>query len=115
MIPYFSMDSTKKTMRNKGTRFGYKNFVLTSNDVYLYHAISYSEAKSLHGAPGKDLTSRVALDFLIKLIGIKTNLASDNWYTSTKMLSILTALDIPNVFTAVFTDCLGTAHVRTTK
>ena len=52
---------------------------------------------------------------LLKLIGIKTNLASDNWYTSTKMLSILTALDIPNVFTAVFTDRLGTAHVRTTK
>ena len=58
-------------MRNKDTRFGYKNFALTSNDGYSYHVIPHSEAKGLAGKPGKDLTSKVVFDFSTKLVGIK--------------------------------------------
>ena len=75
-------------MRNKGTRFGYKTFVLTSSDGYPYHIIPYSGAKGLAGTPGKDLTSRVVIDFLTEFKDVKPNLAFDNWYTSTKLLSI---------------------------
>ena len=59
MIPYFEMYSTKQTKRNKSTRFGYKNFALTSSDGYPYHVIPYSRAKGLAGTPGIDLTSQV--------------------------------------------------------
>ena len=68
--------------------------VLTSSDGYPYHVIPYSLAKGLAGTPGKDLTSRVVIDFLTDFNGVKPNLAFDNWYTSTILLSILTALDI---------------------
>ena len=93
------MHSAKQTMRNKSTRFGYKNFVLTNSDGYPYHVIPYSGDKGLAGTPGKYLTSRVVIDFLTELNGAKPNLAFDNWHTSTKLLSILTALDKPTTCT----------------
>ena len=37
MIPYFGMYSEKQTIRSKSTRFGYKNFILTSWPAELYH------------------------------------------------------------------------------
>ena len=73
MIPYFSMGSTKQTMRNKGIRFGYKSFVLTISDGYPYHVILNTGAKGLFGTPDKDLMPRVVLNILTNLIGIKTN------------------------------------------
>ena len=99
MIPYFGIHSAKETMRNKGTRFGYKNLVLTNSDGYPYHVIPYSRDKGLAGTPGKYLTSRVVIDFLTELNGAKPNLAFDNWHTSTKLLSVLTALDKPTACT----------------
>ena len=80
------MHSAKQTMRNKGTRLGYKNFVLTSRDGYPYHVIPYSGAKRLAGTPDKDFTFRVARDFLTEFNGVKPNLSFDNWYTSTILL-----------------------------
>ena len=114
MIPYFGMHSAKQTMRNKSTRFGYKNFVLTSTDGYPYHVIPYSGAKWLAGTLGKGLTSRVVIDFLSEFNGVKPNLAIDNWYKSTKVLSILTALGIQTVCTARV-DRLETAPILSTK
>ena len=116
MIPYFGMHSAKKkqNMRNKSTRFGYKNFVLTSSDGYPYHAIPYSGAKGLAGTPAKDPTSRVLIDLLTEFNGVKPNLAFDSWYTSTKFLSILTALDITTVCIARV-DRLGNAPTLSTK
>ena len=114
MISYFVMHSPKQTMRNKSTRFGYKNLVLTSSDGSPYHAIPYSGAKGLAGTTGKDLTSWVVMDFLTEFNGAKSNLAFDKWYTSTKLLSILTALDIPTVCTASV-DRLGNAPTLSTK
>ena len=114
MILYFGMHSAKQTMRNKGTRFGYKNFVLKSSDDYPYHMIPYPEVKRLAGTPGKDLTSRVVIDFLTEFSGVKPNLAFDNWYTFTKLLSILTALDKLTVCTARV-DFLGNAPTLSTR
>ena len=80
MIPYFGMYLEKQTMRSKSTWFGYKNFVLASTDGYPYHFIPFSGAKGLAGTPGKDLTSRLVIDFLTEFNGVKTNFAFDNWY-----------------------------------
>ena len=77
-----------------------KTFVLTSSDGYPYHVIPYSGAKGLAGTPGKDLTSRVVIDFWTEFNGVKPNLAFDNWYTSTKLFSMLPALSIITVWTA---------------
>ena len=60
------------------------------------------------------LLNRVVIDFLTELNGVKPNLAFDNWYTSTKLLSVLTALDIPTVCTARV-DCLGTPSTLSSK
>lgn len=47
MTHYFGMHSAKQIMRNKGTQFGYKKFVLTSWDGYPYHKIPYCVAKGI--------------------------------------------------------------------
>ena len=54
------------------------------------------------------------MDFLTEFNGAKSNLAFDKWYTSTKLLSILTALDILTVCTASV-DRLGNAPTLSTK
>ena len=79
------MHSTKQTMQNKGTQFGYKNFVWKSSDGYPYHIILYCGARRIVGKPEKDLTSLVLID---------------NWYVSTKVMSFLNALKIPAICTA---------------
>ena len=59
MIPYFGKRSAKQTLREKTVRFGFKSFILTSNDGYCYHTIPYEGAKTgttAAGAKGKDLT-----------------------------------------------------------
>ena len=108
------MHSAKQTMSNKGTMFGYKNFVLRSSDGCPYHVIPYSGAKGFAGTAGKDLTSRVVIGFLTEFNGVKPNLAFRNWYTPNKLLSILTALDIPTVCKAR-ADPWGTAPTLSTK
>ena len=101
MIPYFGMHSmqNKQTMRNKGTRFGYKNFVLTRSDGYSYHIIPYCGAKEIAGIPGKDLTSRAVIEFILKMKNTEANLTFDNWYASAKLMSLLNALKIPTICT----------------
>ena len=101
MIPYLGMHSAKQTMENKGTRFGYKNFVLTSSDhIIPYHIIPCCGAKGIAGTPGKDLTYRVVIEFILEMKNTKANLAFDNWYASTKLMSLLNAFKIPTICTA---------------
>ena len=77
-------------------------------------SIPCSGANGLAGTPGKDLTSRVVIEFLTELNGVKPNLAFGDWYTSTKLLSMLTALDKTTVCTAR-ANRLGTAPTLSTK
>ena len=78
MIPYFGMHSAKQTMRNKGTRFGYKNFVVTSLDGHLYHIIPHCGAKGIAGTPGKDLTPRVVIEVILEMKNTEANLVFYN-------------------------------------
>ena len=100
MVPYFGMHSAKQTMHNKSVQFGYKNFVLTSADGYPYILISYVDAKGIAGTPGKDLTVRVVSDMVLQSKDGIGNLTYDKWYSSAKLMSILTALRIPTICTA---------------
>ena len=106
MIPYFGMHSAKQTMRNKSVRFGYKSFALASSDGYLYHIIPYSGAKGVGGTPGKDLTVRVVSNLVLQCKEGIENLSFDNWYASTQLLLLLTAMDIPTTCT-VQDYCIG--------
>ena len=78
MISYFGMHSAKQSMRNKGTKFGYKNFVLTIFYGYSYHVSTCSGAQGVAGTPRRELNSRVIVDLLTEIIVIKPNLAFDN-------------------------------------
>ena len=100
MVPYFGMHSAKQTMRNKSARFGYKNFVFTSSDGYPYILIPYAGAKGVGGTPGKDLTLRVVTELVLKSYEGLGNLTFDNWYSSAKLISLVTAFDIPTICTA---------------
>ena len=41
MVPYTDKNSSKQTIRTKSIRFGYKNFVLSSDDGYPYFLDPY--------------------------------------------------------------------------
>ena len=110
MIPYFGMHSAKQTMRNKAIRFGYKNFILSSADGYPYYIIPYAGAKGVAEIPEKDLTMRSVLDCVLESEGGIQNLAFDNWYASTKLLSVLSAMQIPMIST-VRSDRVGDAPI----
>ena len=97
MIPYFGMHSAKQTMRKKSVRSGYKSFVLASSDGYPYHIIPYSGAKGVGGTPGKDLTGRVVSNLVLQCKEGFGKLTFDNWYASTKLMSLLIAMDIPTI------------------
>ena len=45
MVPYTGKNSSKQTIRTKSIRFGYKNFVLCSDDGYPYFLDPYCEKK----------------------------------------------------------------------
>ena len=92
------MHSAKQTMQNKGTQFGYKNFVWKSSDGYPYQIILYCGARRIVGKPEKDLTSLVLID---------------NWYVSTKLMSLLNALKIPAICTVRVR--VGTVQLLPTK
>ena len=114
MIPYFGMHSAKQTVWNKSVRFGYKNFVLASSDGYPYILIPYAGAKGIGGTPGKDLTIRVVTELVLKSSKGTGNLTFGNWYTSAKLISLLTALHILSIGT-VRADRVGNAPVLSTK
>ena len=85
MIPYFGMHSARHTMHVKSVRFGYKNLVLARSDGYPYHLISYSS---------------IVVDLVLTCQEGIRNLILDNWYASSKLISLLTAMNIPIICTA---------------
>ena len=99
MILYFGMLSAKQTMQKKSVCFGYKNFVLASSDGYPNILIPYAGGKGIGMTPGKDLTIQVVDESVLKSFKGIGNLTFNNWYTSTKLISLLTALDVPNIGT----------------
>ena len=111
MTPYFGMYSAKQTMRNKSVQFGYKSFVLASSDGYPYHMIPYSGAKGVGRTPGKDLTVRVVSNLVLQYKEGIGNLTFDNWYASTKLMPLLTAIDIPTICT-VRDDRIGEVQIK---
>ena len=114
MIPYFGMHSAKQTMRNKSGRFSYKNFVISSSDGYPYKLIPYSRVKGIGGTPGKDLTLHVVIDLVLKCDSGIGNLSFDNWYSSAKLMSLLTAMEVPTICTAK-SDRIGKAPVKSSS
>ena len=76
--------------------------------------IPYAGAKGIGGTSGKDLTIRVVTELVLKSFKGIGNLTFDNWYTSAKLISLLTALDIPTIGT-IRADCIGNAPVLSIK
>lgn len=71
-------------------------------------------ARGIGGTPGKDLTVRVVTDLILQAEGSIDNLTFDNWYSSAKLSSLVTAMDIPLICT-VRPDRVGKAPVMSTK
>ena len=99
MIPYFGMHSAKQARHSKSVWFGYKSFVLASSDRYWCHIILYSGVKGVGGTPGKDLTVSVVSNLVLQCKEGIGNFTFDNWYASIKLMSLLTAMDIPTICT----------------
>ena len=93
-------------MAQKDPKFRIKNFILASLNSCHYHLTSYYGAKGIVGTPGKDLTSRVVIEFLLEHKNGEANIAFDNWHTLTKLMRILNALNMYIICTA------WTDHVR---
>ena len=55
--------------------------------------------KGVCGTPGKDLTVRVVSNLALQCKERIGNLTFDNWYASTKLISLLLAMDIPTICT----------------
>ena len=111
MIPYFGMHSAKQIMHNKSVQFVYKSFVSASSDEYPYHIIPYSGEKGVGGTPGKDLTVRVVSNLVLQFKEEIGNLTFDNWYPSTKLMSLLTVMDIPTICTVRDND-IGEVQIK---
>ena len=78
MVPYTGKNSSKQTIRTKKIRFGYKNFVICSDDGYPYFIDPYCGAKYGDGKARIDNWDDKDVYF-------------DNWFTSLFLISILKA------------------------
>ena len=90
MVPYTGKNSCKQTIRTKIIRFGYKNFVVSSDDGYPYLLDPYCGAKYGGGKVSKNLCARSVLDCVTE-IGDWTNkeVYFDNWFSSFSLLKVL--------------------------
>ena len=90
MVPYAGKNSSKQTIRTKSIRFGYKNFVLSSDDGYPYFLDSYCGAKHGGGKVSKNLCARSVLDCVTE-IGNWTDkeVYFDNWFSSFSLSKVL--------------------------
>ena len=70
MVPYTGKSSSKQTILTKTIRFGYKNFVVCSDDGYPYFIDPYCGAKYGGGKASKNLTSQSVIDCILQI---------DNW------------------------------------
>ena len=90
MVPYTGKNSSKQTIRAKAVRFSYKNFVICSDDGYLYFIDPYCGAKYGGGRASKNLTARSVIDCILEIDNWDDkDVYFDNWFTSLSLISIL--------------------------
>ena len=90
MVPYTGKNSSKQTIRTKTIRFGYKNFVICSDDGYPYFIDPYCGAKYGGGKASKNLTARSVIDCILEIDNWDDkDVYFDNWFTSLSLISIL--------------------------
>ena len=66
------------------------------------------------GGAGKDLTLRVVIDLVLECDSGIGNLSFENWYSSVKLMSLLTAMEVPTIYTAR-SDRIGKAPVKSSS
>ena len=90
MVPYTGKSSSKQTIRTKTIRFGYKNFVICSDDGYPYFIDPYCGAKYGGGKAPKNVTARSVIDCILEIDNWDDkDVYFDNWFTSLSLISIL--------------------------
>ena len=92
MVPYTGKNSSKQTIRTKKIRFGYKNFVICSDDSYPYFIDPYCGSKYGDGKARKNLTAWSVIDSILEIDNWDDkDVYFDNWFTSLFLISILKA------------------------
>ena len=66
MVPYYGKNSSKQTIRTKIIRFGYKNYVMCSDDGHPYFVDRYCGKKYGGSKESKNLSTRSVLDCVTK-------------------------------------------------
>ena len=90
MVPYTGKNSSKQIIRTKTFRFGYKNFVICSDDGYPYFIDPYCGDKYGGGKASKNLTARSLIDSILEIDNWDDkDVHFDNWLTSLSLISIL--------------------------
>ena len=90
MIPYTGKNSSKQTIRIKSIRFGYKNFVLYSDDGYPYFIDPYCGKKYGGGKESKNLSAHSVLDCVTEIDDWSDKeVYFDNWFSSHSLIKIL--------------------------
>ena len=103
IVPYTGKNSSKQTIRTKTVRFGYKNFVICSDDVYPYFivfnfillynlilSLLYCGAKYGGGKASKNLTGWSVINCILEIDNWDDkDMYFDNWSTSSSLISIL--------------------------
>ena len=67
IVPYKSKSSSKQTIQTKAICFGYKNFVICSDDGYPYFIDPYCCAKCGGGKASKNLTARSVINCILEI------------------------------------------------
>ena len=92
MVPYTGKNNSKQTIRTKKICFGYKNFVICSDDGYPYFIDPYCGAKYGDGKALKNLTAWSVIDSILEIDNWDDkDVYFDNWFTSLFLISILKA------------------------
>ena len=98
MVPYFGRHSCRMFIRGKPIRFGYKNWVICSNDGYPFKVIPYQG--KLNGNKEGPLGPRVVKQLLeIVTDANKHDVYFDNFFTSLPLLEELKQMYLPATVT----------------
>ena len=90
MVPYTGKNSSKQTIQTKTIRFGYKNFVICSDDGYPYFIDPYCGAKYGGGKASKNLTTWSVIDCILEIDNsYDKDVYFENWFTFLSLISIL--------------------------
>ena len=90
MVPCTGKNSRKQTIRTKTIRFGYKNFIICSDDGYPHFIDPYCGAKYGDGKASKNLTARSVIDCILEIDNWDDrDVYFDNWFTSLSLIAIL--------------------------